>query len=75
MLIASGFTKVEIDESMNNVKKYRHQRLISFALQDFDNFYLFIESAKRKLHRLRKRVSKQKEQGLSWENTRISKSL
>lgn len=63
-------TREEIDAVIQEVKKARSQRQMCVAMQDFDNLAVVFDTIKRRMKRIRKGVSKKREEEILWENAR-----
>jgi hypothetical protein len=61
----AGVTHAEIKAKMSEMNQVKHERKMSIAMQEFEEWTIAYESLKRKLKRLFARVSKKKEQDLS----------
>lgn len=56
-----------------HVLNSRHQRQLSIAMQEFDEWQYVLESLKRKFKRFRSGMSKKREMELLWENAQKQK--
>ena len=68
MLMNSGHSMKEISEVMKKIEKSRRQRQSTLIMQEFEDWYAFVELCKRRYKRWKTGISKQREQELLWEN-------
>ncbi|KAL3923811.1 MAG: hypothetical protein SGILL_001427 [Bacillariaceae sp.] len=67
LLSQTPTTKKQIQTMVSEVKSHRHQRQVTVAMQDFEEWHEVFELITRRFRRLRKGVSKQREQEQLWE--------
>lgn len=74
MLLETGTTMKEICTIRTQIKTAQHQRNLSRAMQEYEHFYVVVESLKRKLRRFHSGISKKREMELLWENVQRPKN-
>jgi hypothetical protein len=68
LLSQTKTTKMQITRMVSQVRSSRHQRRVSVAMQDFEEWQEALEFLSRRWRRMRKGISKEREQELLWEN-------
>ena len=67
LLTQTPTTKQQIQNMVSQVRSSRHRRQSTVAMQDFEEWHEAFEFISRRFRRLRKGLSKQREQELLWE--------
>eukprot|EP00539_Tryblionella_compressa_P006541 CAMPEP_0178754954 /NCGR_PEP_ID=MMETSP0744-20121128/12448_1 /TAXON_ID=913974 /ORGANISM="Nitzschia punctata, Strain CCMP561" /LENGTH=279 /DNA_ID=CAMNT_0020408927 /DNA_START=183 /DNA_END=1022 /DNA_ORIENTATION=- len=67
LLSETPTTKQQINSMISEVRSSRHKRQVTVAMQDFEEWHKAFEFLSRRIRRMRKGISKQREQELLWE--------
>ena len=70
LLEQTDATRRDIKAMRLEIEAARHQRKVSIATQEFEEFNIMMQSIRRKLKRLKTGVSKKREEQLLWENAK-----